>query len=289
MTVPGPLAALVLCLTASVTASCGKPPSPARPPKAAVARPIAAPSPQPVVVAARVTATASPASPKPARTVTAASGAIAVGEALPRFLTTPQLSDEAQLRDGLHLLAHSRPTRGLIKLLLSDPTQSRPALLRAIWHEHPNVRSQACLLLVRLGGDGAQVADTLRRSLRKEPDRDVRATAVASLASLKIKALVPVLIEVLREDKAGAVRAKAAFSLGAQDDKRAVPALIAALKDDETNVRLRAVTALHRLRARTAQAPLEKALADPSPLVRKAAVRALKALTGRAYRPTAPE
>ncbi len=254
-----------------------------------MAAPHAALPASPTAAVAPQTAARSPLSaPKSSRTVTAASGAIAVGEALPPFFTTQQLSDDPQLRDGLQHLVHSRPTRGLIKLLLRDPTHSRPALLRAIWHEHPNVRSQACLLVVRLGGGGVPLAATLRRSLRKEPDRDVRATAAAALATLKIKVLVPLLIAVLQHDKAGAVRAKAAFALGAQDDKRAVQALIVALKDEETNVRLNAITALHRLRARTAQAALETALADPSPLVRRAAARALKALTGRAYRPVAP-
>lgn len=226
---------------------------------------------------------------KKASTVQASSGAVGVGEPIEPFVKTEQLSANAELRDGLEKLARGRPTKGLLALLAADKKLAREAAIQAMWHESANVRSQAPALIGITGGlDEPAVVAAFKRSLRKEQDRDVRSQVAKALVTVQIKALVPVLIELLQKDGEGQVRANAAYALGAIGDKQATDPLIAALADTETWVRLRSVTALRRLRASKATLSLEHTLSDPNVLVREAAVRALKTITGKSYKEKSP-
>ncbi|MCO4762227.1 MAG: HEAT repeat domain-containing protein [Myxococcales bacterium] len=222
------------------------------------------------------------------RTVPALSGALGVGEVLPPFVTSAQLSRDKRLRRGLARLARNRPTAGLLADLARDPALGATALIAALWHENPNVRAQCYRLLHHGKPGGSALITAMRRTLRQDPDRDVRAAAALALVSLPTPALVPLLVKLLRRDGAASVRANAAHALGSQADAAVVPVLIAALKDDDTWVRLRAISSLRRLRAHSAVASLEAILSDPDGRVRKATTRTLKALTGKAYRERTP-
>lgn len=220
--------------------------------------------------------------------VSAATGAIGVGEKLEPFLTTEALSDDVELREGLERLARDRPSKKFLAMLTAKGAKSGPALAKALWHENANVRSQSGALLAHVKATGAEVDAALTRSLRTEPDRDVRAMVAKAMVTHNLKSMVPLLIEVMAKDGEGHVRANCAYSLGAIGDMQALDPLIAALADKETWVRLRAVTALRRMKARKAVPSLEHMLSDQNVLVREDAVRALKALTGKRYAQKSP-
>lgn len=220
--------------------------------------------------------------------VPAASGAIGVGEKLQPFFNTEALSEDAALRSEIEKLARARPSKKLLAMLTAKKALAGPALARALWHENANVRSQSGALLAHVKAKGAEVDDAFRRSLRTEPDRDVRAMVAKALVTHQLKSMVPLLIEVLAKDGEHQVRANAAYALGAIGDRQAVDPLIAALAHKETWVRLRSVTALRRLKARKAVPALEHMLSDQNVLVRQDTVRALKTITGKKYAERSP-
>ncbi len=220
--------------------------------------------------------------------VSEASGAIAVGEPLDPFLKTEELTDDVELRDAIAKLANSRPNKAMLSLLTKKKAEATKALAKALWHEKANVRSQSGALLAHVKAKGELIDKALTRSIRTEPDRDVRAMVTKSLVALEFKSMVPLLIDVLARDREGQVRANAAYALGAIGDHKAVDPLIAALADTETWVRMRSVTALRRLKARKAVPALQRMLSDKNVLVRQDTVRALKAITGKRYKEKAP-
>ena len=220
--------------------------------------------------------------------VSAASGAIGVGEPLDPFLTTDALTDDVELREAIAALARARPNKAMLTMLSNKKAEAGRALAKALWHTQTNVRTQSGSLLAHVKASGEHVDKALTRSLRTEPDRDVRAMVAKSLVALEPKSMVPLLLEVLAKDGEGQVRANAAYALGAIGDKVAVDQLIIALGDSETWVRMRAVTALRRLKARKAVRALERMLSDKNVLVRQDTVRALKAITGKRYKERKP-
>ena len=220
--------------------------------------------------------------------VSAASGAIAVGEKFDPFITTEELTDDVELRSGIEKLARERPSKNFLAMLTSKRAKAGEALTRALWHDNANVRSQSGALLAHVKATGPEVDAAFTRSLRTEPDRDVRAMVAKALVTHNLNSMVPLLIEVMAKDGEGQVRANCAYALGAIGDRQAIDPVIAALADKETWVRLRAVTALRRLKAKEAVPSLEHMLSDQNVLVRQDTVRALKALTGRRYTEKAP-
>ena len=225
--------------------------------------------------------------PEPAK-VPEGSGALDTGKPLEPFIGDEALSSDAKLRSSLLRLRSNRPSKAWIRKLKSNRKSASQALIQGLWHQHTNVRSQSASLLAEIGAKGPDVEAALRRSLRTEPDSDVRSIACKALVTLKFRSFVPLLIELLGRDGAHSVRSNAAYALGTIGDKRATDALIGALSDKETWVRLRAVTAMRRVRNKKAVPSLERALSDPNILVRQAAVRSLKAITGRRYSERTP-
>jgi HEAT repeat protein/beta-lactamase regulating signal transducer with metallopeptidase domain len=108
----------------------------------------------------------------------------------------------------------------------------------------------------------------------KDPDKEVRETALSALAQLRDPRVFEPLSSALK-DTSPSVREQAAFGLGQLRDARAVEPLTAALKDTNADVRQQAAFALGQIRARAAVGALSAALKDTDADVREQAVFAL--------------
>jgi HEAT repeat protein/beta-lactamase regulating signal transducer with metallopeptidase domain len=108
----------------------------------------------------------------------------------------------------------------------------------------------------------------------KDPDKEVRETALSALAQLRDPRVFEPLSFALK-DTSPSVREQAAFGLGQLRDARAVEPLTAALKDTNADVRQQAAFALGQIRARAAVGALSAALKDTDADVREQAVFAL--------------
>ena len=131
-----------------------------------------------------------------------------------------------------------------------------------------------------------RVADLLIAAL-KDPEAQVRSTAVDALGELGLPAAVGPLITLLRNPNAGlrpaeaiktnanALRQKAASALGDIGDARAVEPLIATLTDPDDGVRTSAIKALGKSKDPRVAGPLISLLKDKNPEIRQEAVEAL--------------
>ena len=108
----------------------------------------------------------------------------------------------------------------------------------------------------------------------KDPDREVRETAMHALVQLRDPSIFEPLVQALK-DASPDVRERAARGLGDLRDSRAVAPLTAALKDENAGVREGAVFSLGQLRAQNSAAAITQALQDQSPSVREQAAFAL--------------
>jgi HEAT repeat protein/beta-lactamase regulating signal transducer with metallopeptidase domain len=108
----------------------------------------------------------------------------------------------------------------------------------------------------------------------KDPDKEVRETALSALAQLRDPRVFEPLSSALK-DTSPSIREQAAFGLGQLRDARAVEPLTAALKDTNADVREQAAFALGQIRARAAVGALSAALKDTDADVREQAVFAL--------------
>ena len=108
----------------------------------------------------------------------------------------------------------------------------------------------------------------------KDPDREVRETAMHALVQLRDPSIFEPLVQALK-DSSPDVRERAARGLGDLQDSRAVAPLTAALKDQNASVREGAVFSLGQLRAQNSAAAITQALQDQSPSVREQAAFAL--------------
>jgi HEAT repeat protein len=109
------------------------------------------------------------------------------------------------------------------------------------------------------------------RQLSKDPNAQVRRTALGMLIAEKGQEAIPILIEGLKDEYSG-VRLDAAFALLEYDADAhlAIPALVGGLKEESSDVRLEAVRALGRIGGRIPGSvhPLAAVLHDPVPEVR---------------------
>ncbi|MCB0163243.1 MAG: HEAT repeat domain-containing protein [Anaerolineae bacterium] len=190
-------------------------------------------------------------------------------------------------------------------LWLTDETLS--LLINALADQHPFVRWQAGLALMRHTEGAQTLTDLLNNSSAKNSaqgkrgysaaidalgssqqpntypsvlemlgadDALLRQSAAEALAHLKTPAAVPALITAL-SDADPWVRRAAAYALGHIGDPQAIPALTTGLKDQHVIVRRSAAYALGALRAASALPQLKISLTDQDPVTRRNAVWAI--------------
>jgi len=213
-------------------------------------------------------------------------------ESLPKkSRTKASLEREYVLRSADEIFVTENEKR--LGELLSDPKRGAEALeeakrggrealvalRKALRCDRKNVRVQAVLVLGNLKKVGKEEVEALRDALLLDPDEDVRAYSAKAFVAIKDKGAVPALVRCLKEDPFPQARANAAWALssigGGQEVKEA---LIKALSDEDAWVRLRAVSAIGRLKIRGAESELARLKDDPSPMVRERALQVLKEL-----------
>lgn len=204
---------------------------------------------------------------------------------------------QVPFRDDAALLGHGPLGAQLLRLRVAPPNAGQrealeaagvagaAALGDALWHDDARVRSGAARLLGAVELTGTEMSTALLRSLRQEPDRDVRALVAFAVVGRRAPSAAATLAEVLAGDEAGGVREAAAWALGTaatETEARdaAGAALQTALADRDATVRLAAVASLRRLRARDRLAALQAMRGDADPRVRRAALAAVEDLSG---------
>ena len=159
------------------------------------------------------------------------------------------------------------------------------ALSAALKDPDKDVRETAMHALVQLRAPG--IFDPLVEAL-KDASPDVRQQAAFGLSQIRDKRAVDPLMSATK-DASDDVREQVAFALGQLRDPRATEALISMLKDSHANVREQAAFALSQLRSAAAVEALIVALKDTSANVREQVAfalgqirdpRAIDALTG---------
>lgn len=254
--------------------ACGREAPVTPPPSAANAPPQA--NEAPVALAAPAT---------PSRVV-ARSGALDQGRPALAWLDDAGLARHGALGTALLQLRVGPPTDGQRLALEAAPDQGAVALADALWHFDPRVRSGAARLLSAVPLQGPEIRAALLRSLRQEPDRDVRALVAGAIVGRSAPAVAPTLTEVLAGDEARQVREAAAWALGTAATETtaaqaSAAALTVAMTDADATVRLAAVASLRRLRARDRLEALNAMTRDEDPRVRRAALRAVEDLSGK--------
>ncbi len=168
----------------------------------------------------------------------------------------------------------SDPKKGpaVLERVSREGSRGRRVIRKALRCGDRDVRMQACLVFGNLKGRLTKEEVTaLADAVLLDPDPDVRATAAKAFVAIRAREAVPVLIRSLEEDPFAPARANAAWALGqtGRGTGPVVTALREALRDEDTWVRLRAVTALGRLRAREAVPDLTAMTDDPNAMVRE--------------------
>jgi HEAT repeat protein len=155
--------------------------------------------------------------------------------------------------------------------------------LEAVKHPDAGVRANAADAFGRVGADPGKVVAELTALLKHDPHRGVRRSAASALGEMGPAAVpaIPFLRKALQGEGGGWwVAADAIGKIGGPD---AVAALVEALESKDGDVRLTAIKRLGDLGGAAASAAkaLKKArMDDPRESNRKAAVEALKKITG---------
>lgn len=185
-------------------------------------------------------------------------------------------------REVLGWMSDPRKGPAVLERVSRAGSRGRRVVGKALRCRDRNVRMQACLVFGNLKGrlakeDVAALAD----AVVLDPDPDVRATAAKAFVAIREREAVPALVRSLEEDPFAPARANAAWALGQTGGTGVANVLRKALRDEDTWVRLRAVTALGRLRAREAIADLQALSDDPNSMVRERVREVLRTLGGR--------
>lgn len=150
-------------------------------------------------------------------------------------------------------------------------------LTKALGDEHPFVRWQAGVTLVKRAEGVQKLVEAVRNSTA-QPGTALRQSAAVDALALKASPMAyPALIEALLAQDI-LVRQSAAEALGRQKNPEAVPHLIRAMEDSSPWVRRAAANALGHLGKKEAAASLVKGLQDQAVLVRRSSAYALGAL-----------
>jgi HEAT repeat protein len=152
-------------------------------------------------------------------------------------------------------------------------------LLDAANDRDANVRQAAVWSLGNIS-HSPRAADAIIRSMKDDPEPDVRAAAATALGNSGDPRAHDLLVAALGATDP-AIRSTAIQMLGNMHDARAVPALIGLLADKDPRVRADAVASLGGIKDEHAAAPLMGLIADEDPRVRMGAMDALGKITGR--------
>ena len=186
-----------------------------------------------------------------------------------------KLKEKGDIEGLLKLLDHKKvEVRKEVAGILRDwgKPECKGALLKALKDENQGIRVYAVQGLAKL--KDPQTDDVLA-SAANDSDWEVRKEALSAL--VKSGRNVDAMLQAIRFNSAE-LRELAAVRLGETGGSQAVEALIVALKDEEELVRLRAVSALAKIKDPVAKVPLQEATADKDPQVSKAAQAALEAI-----------
>lgn len=174
---------------------------------------------------------------------------------------------------------------------LADPRAAKPLLENLLGDPCADVKSAAIETLAKL--QDRQVIPWLRRILKGRDAEivwdeeeyyqsawddwvDIQIKALAGLVTLNATEAVPDIVAAMAEEEAQDMT-EAAFKGLAQMGRPGIEALSDYLETDHVRLRRRAAAALAASDAKEAAEPLARALADPAPEVRLAAMRALAA------------
>ncbi|NEU72804.1 NACHT domain-containing protein [Hassallia byssoidea VB512170] len=152
-------------------------------------------------------------------------------------------------------------------------------LKKALKDSNQEMRSYATDGLRSIGTGAEAALPDLIETLKKDPDKDVRAGAVRAIRAIAPEAGVPAFIRAFKQDSDARVRELAAQALGEVPTKakQAIPDLIEALLNNpKLDVRKGAAEALAKIELHQDAVPnLRKALKDTSWQVRRSAAEAL--------------
>lgn len=185
-------------------------------------------------------------------------------------------------REVLGWMADPKKGPAVLERVSRAGARGRQVMRKALRCGDRNVRMQACLVFGTLKETlGKEDLAALTDAVLLDPDPDVRATAAKAFVAIRAREAVLALRRSLGEDPYAPARANAAWALGQTGGSGATVSLRAALRDEDTWVRLRAVTALGRLKAKEAIPDLKRLADDPNSMVRERAREVLRSLGAR--------
>ncbi len=169
--------------------------------------------------------------------------------------------------------------------LLEIGSAASPALSKVLAGQNKTIAAGALRVLGDLGAPAKQAVSGMIPLLQ---DSDAKVRLMAAEAVWKVdrqaQAVVPVLVEGLKNQKSWEIRGNSAFVLSQMgpEAKAAIPALIEALKDQYEDIRQLVVDALGRMgpEAKAAVPALQAALKDEEVQVRQKAAAALQKIQG---------
>jgi len=198
-----------------------------------------------------------------------------------KFLKADDIAPGGEDRELLDLMSNAKTGEKAFKRIKAAGKDKYEMVRKALRCTNREVRMQAALILGILKDSSKETYTAITDAVLLDPDPDVRALAAKCFISIHSPEAAQTLILSLKQDPYEAARANAAWALGDVGNMIAVGPLREALKDNDTFVRLRAVSALKKLKAKAAVPDLIDRLADTSPMVRERARDTLKDITGR--------
>jgi HEAT repeat protein len=160
--------------------------------------------------------------------------------------------------------------------LLKNSAAAAPLCMLLRDEKDPQVRVAAATALGAFPelGSTDELACEFAQQLKTNDNGNLRAQLAGELGLLRVRAIVSVLLAVLKDDRPG-VRRVAIQALTGLADGRAVVPLIEVLHDESASVRAQAARALGTLRSADAVSPLIELLRDSSEEVAAAAAESL--------------
>ncbi|MDJ0708588.1 MAG: HEAT repeat domain-containing protein [Leptolyngbyaceae cyanobacterium MO_188.B28] len=193
-------------------------------------------------------------------------------EALSALKELVSPDDLLKLLDTIQIDDENMQLNVLVLLRKIHDAQALPYILPFFESENPLLR-EASVVTLRYLNQVVRCEPAL--ALAKDPNDEVRRSAILTLGHLSDEAVTPILCDVIAQDSDWQVRRNAAQSLDLLAAKAAAPALTQALADDHWQVRKFVARALQKVATDEAIPSLVKALSDEYSDVRRDAAIAL--------------